>query len=61
MHNAPAVKSAKTILLIATSYYAPAFGGLESHTSAMAKAAHQANYAVVVVCSGNNKNGSQRQ
>jgi glycosyltransferase involved in cell wall biosynthesis len=53
MENAPTVKSAKTKLLIAASYYAPAIGGLERYASEMAKVAHQANYEVVVVCSGN--------
>jgi hypothetical protein len=52
MENAPTVKSAKTKLLIAASYYAPAIGGLERYASEMAKVAHQANYEVVVVCSG---------
>lgn len=49
------MKSGKTKLLIAASYYPPAIGGLERYASEMAKVAQQANYEVVVVCSGEGK------
>jgi len=38
------VKSAKTKLLVAAFYYAPATGGPERYASEMTKVAHQANY-----------------
>jgi glycosyltransferase involved in cell wall biosynthesis len=50
--NTDLVKSAKPKLLVASSYFPPAVGGLERYAFEMAKIAQHANYDVAVICSG---------